>query len=270
MECWAHAAARRRQLSNGISLVSNSSSRSTSSSRQSSSTASASPISSVSLESSVVDDMIRRTVPPARMPHVCVVGAGMAGLKAADVLTKKGIKVTMFEGRDRVGGRVGQFEPLIKWRELSEDRFIKVLILSTLQICKPIFNPDRNHSLMRVVAPIGSMAPWATLSLSWQKRPTPPTSNLPSTSQPGSMMRKANPWTATYRKNKRAWSGRLLRKRTSTAETTQSQYPRIDPSSTSSRCGSRSRILTKLLLSRCFKSQEYGEMLLVNLSRDKV
>ena len=41
-----------------------------------------------------------------RVPHVCVVGAGIAGLRCADVLLQHGIKVTILEGRDRVGGRV--------------------------------------------------------------------------------------------------------------------------------------------------------------------
>lgn len=41
------------------------------------------------------------------MPHICVVGAGMAGMRCAQVLSDKGMKVTVFEGRDRLGGRVG-------------------------------------------------------------------------------------------------------------------------------------------------------------------
>lgn len=42
-----------------------------------------------------------------RIPHVCVVGAGFAGLRCADVLVSRGVKVTILEGRDRLGGRVG-------------------------------------------------------------------------------------------------------------------------------------------------------------------
>lgn len=41
-----------------------------------------------------------------KVPHVCVVGAGVAGLRCADVLLQYGVKVTILEGRDRVGGRV--------------------------------------------------------------------------------------------------------------------------------------------------------------------
>ncbi|MCJ1287411.1 hypothetical protein MMC26_006760 [Xylographa opegraphella] len=44
----------------------------------------------------------------ARTPHVCVVGAGFSGLRCAEVLSEKGIKVTILEGRDRIGGRVHQ------------------------------------------------------------------------------------------------------------------------------------------------------------------
>jgi monoamine oxidase len=40
------------------------------------------------------------------MNRVCVVGAGFAGLAAADALRAGGAEVTMFEARDRVGGRV--------------------------------------------------------------------------------------------------------------------------------------------------------------------
>jgi len=38
--------------------------------------------------------------------HVIIIGAGLAGLSAAYELTKKGIKVTVIEGRNRLGGRV--------------------------------------------------------------------------------------------------------------------------------------------------------------------
>ena len=40
------------------------------------------------------------------IPHVAIVGAGFAGLRCADVLIRSGAKVTIYEARDRVGGRV--------------------------------------------------------------------------------------------------------------------------------------------------------------------
>lgn len=44
--------------------------------------------------------------PKGKTPHVGIIGAGVAGLRCADVLLRHGVKVTILEGRDRVGGRV--------------------------------------------------------------------------------------------------------------------------------------------------------------------
>jgi hypothetical protein len=41
-------------------------------------------------------------------PRVCIVGAGISGLRCADILARHGIKVTIIEARDRIGGRVCQ------------------------------------------------------------------------------------------------------------------------------------------------------------------
>ena len=44
---------------------------------------------------------------PAKKQHVIVVGAGISGLRAASVLQRHGIAVTILEGRsDRIGGRI--------------------------------------------------------------------------------------------------------------------------------------------------------------------
>ncbi|KAL4906182.1 hypothetical protein BDW74DRAFT_190231 [Aspergillus multicolor] len=41
-----------------------------------------------------------------RRPNVAIIGAGFAGLRCADILIQNGAQVTIFEARDRVGGRV--------------------------------------------------------------------------------------------------------------------------------------------------------------------
>ncbi|KAI6714436.1 hypothetical protein JHW43_003096 [Diplocarpon mali] len=41
-------------------------------------------------------------------PTICIVGAGISGLRCADVLLKSGLDVTILEARDRIGGRVYQ------------------------------------------------------------------------------------------------------------------------------------------------------------------
>ena len=54
------------------------------------------------------ETMFRRGLPMGRKLRVCVVGAGVAGLRAADVLSRNGAQVTILEARDRVGGRVSE------------------------------------------------------------------------------------------------------------------------------------------------------------------
>jgi Flavin containing amine oxidoreductase len=52
--------------------------------------------------------MLRGLLTAGRKPHVCIVGAGVAGLRCADILLQHGVKVTMLEARNRVGGRLCQ------------------------------------------------------------------------------------------------------------------------------------------------------------------
>lgn len=51
--------------------------------------------------------MFRRILPSGRKPHVCIVGAGVAGMRCAQVLGAKGFNVIVLEARNRTGGRVG-------------------------------------------------------------------------------------------------------------------------------------------------------------------
>ena len=54
-------------------------------------------------------DSMRSLVRPAGWsPHVCVVGAGVAGLRCADVLINAGITVTLYEAKSGIGGRIRQ------------------------------------------------------------------------------------------------------------------------------------------------------------------
>lgn len=46
----------------------------------------------------------------AKPRHVIILGAGFAGLAAANTLVKKGIKVTLLEARNRIGGRVHSYK----------------------------------------------------------------------------------------------------------------------------------------------------------------
>ncbi|KAL7814505.1 FAD/NAD(P)-binding domain-containing protein [Trichoderma gracile] len=45
---------------------------------------------------------------PDSKPHVGIIGAGLSGLRCADILLQHGFQVTIIEGRDRIGGRLYQ------------------------------------------------------------------------------------------------------------------------------------------------------------------
>lgn len=57
-------------------------------------------------------DMLRTATVKSRPISAGIVGAGFAGLRAADILLQHGFKVTVFEARDRLGGRVAQSDHL--------------------------------------------------------------------------------------------------------------------------------------------------------------
>ncbi|KAK0736354.1 hypothetical protein B0T21DRAFT_366762 [Apiosordaria backusii] len=44
--------------------------------------------------------------------RVCIIGAGISGLRCADILLSRGFKVTILEARDRIGGRICQSDDL--------------------------------------------------------------------------------------------------------------------------------------------------------------
>lgn len=52
--------------------------------------------------------MLKGAMSKSKQISVGIVGAGFAGLRCADVLLEHGAKVTIFEARNRLGGRVGQ------------------------------------------------------------------------------------------------------------------------------------------------------------------
>jgi monoamine oxidase len=49
---------------------------------------------------------------PTKNPHICIIGAGVSGLRCASELLAHGIQVTIIEARDRIGGRICQSDEL--------------------------------------------------------------------------------------------------------------------------------------------------------------
>lgn len=62
--------------------------------------------SALSSESGMDYEMVQERFPEGIKPTIAVVGAGVAGLRAAEVLLEKGYDVVIYEARDRIGGRI--------------------------------------------------------------------------------------------------------------------------------------------------------------------
>lgn len=64
------------------------------------------PMSNGDTSNKLKPNMLRQALRSGAKPHVCIIGAGFAGLRCADILLQQGVKVTIFEARNRIGGRV--------------------------------------------------------------------------------------------------------------------------------------------------------------------
>jgi len=134
-----------------------------------------------------------RTISPL-LPgqHVAVIGAGPAGLTAAYLLSKQGVRTTVLEADDTVGGlsRTAQYrgfrfdigghrfftkiEPVQRlWDEILGDEFISVPRLSRIYYDGKFFDyPLKAGNALKGLGPINAM----TIVLSWLKwrfRPYP-------------------------------------------------------------------------------------------------
>lgn len=62
-----------------------------------------------------VDARLPVALPDGERPKVAVIGAGLAGMRAASVLARRGFEVTLYEAKDHLGGKLGA------WTETMPD-----------------------------------------------------------------------------------------------------------------------------------------------------
>ena len=139
-----------------------------------------------------------RTVAPLQPgEHVLVIGAGPAGLTAAYVLSKQGVRVTVLEGDDTVGGisrtvrykefrfdigghrfftKIAPVQDL--WDELLGDEFISVPRLSRIHYNGRFFDyPLRARNALAGLGPINALRIVASY-VKWHYRPYPVEENF--------------------------------------------------------------------------------------------
>jgi squalene-associated FAD-dependent desaturase len=68
-----------------------------------------------------------------RQPHVAIVGGGLAGLSTAVALLGAGLRISLFEGRPRLGGRAGSFpEPALGGRFIDTCQHVTLACCTNL------------------------------------------------------------------------------------------------------------------------------------------
>ena len=60
------------------------------------------------------DQQVLLLLDQSMAPHVCIIGAGVSGLRCATVLLEHDYEVTIIEARDRIGGRVCNVQALLR------------------------------------------------------------------------------------------------------------------------------------------------------------
>lgn len=96
--------------------------------------------------------------PADATPHICIVGAGISGLRCADILLQQGFQVTMLEGRNRIGGRVSLYFHMTDAPPVKADCFP--------QICQ---SDKLGYTVDLYVETIGLRVNWELTCVKWTK-----------------------------------------------------------------------------------------------------
>lgn len=73
-----------------------------------------------------------RTHSPPPPPHVAIIGGGLAGLAAAASLVGRGLKITVFESRPRLGGRASSFTDPMTGEQVDNCQHVSMVCCTNL------------------------------------------------------------------------------------------------------------------------------------------
>src|SRR3954451_8739725 len=73
-----------------------------------------------------------RTIHKPPPPHVVIVGGGLAGLAAASALVDRGLRITLFEGRPRLGGRASSFNDPVTGEQVDNCQHVSMSCCTNL------------------------------------------------------------------------------------------------------------------------------------------
>ena len=69
---------------------------------------------------------------PAAPPHIVIVGGGLAGLAAAAGLVDRGLRITIFESRPRLGGRASSFTDPVTGEQVDNCQHVSMVCCTNL------------------------------------------------------------------------------------------------------------------------------------------
>ena len=96
-----------------------------------------------------------------RAPHVAIVGGGLAGLAAAASLVDRGVRVTIFESRPRLGGRASSFQDPVTGEMVDNCQHVSMACCTNLaDFCRKVGIAD----LFRRVPDVRFLSPEGKLS----------------------------------------------------------------------------------------------------------
>lgn len=94
-------------------------------------------------------------------PHVAIIGGGLSGLAAASTLVDRGLRITLFESRPRLGGRASSFQDPITGEAVDNCQHVSMVCCTNLaDFCRRVGIADlfRKEPSLTFLSPEGKIS----------------------------------------------------------------------------------------------------------------